>query len=81
MMIQLRMDNWDRNSKARASSLLSSLCDFQFIITFVTVYKLLSHLQTITVLLQKEASDIVNAVSIIDEVKKVRSIKKFEEIW
>ena len=58
--------NKDRNSKARASSLLSSLCDFQFIITFVTVYKLLFRLQALTVLLQKEATDIVNAVSMID---------------
>ncbi|XP_041372811.1 52 kDa repressor of the inhibitor of the protein kinase-like [Gigantopelta aegis] len=62
--------NWDRNSKARASSLLNSLCDFQFIVTFTTVYKLLSRLHGVTVLLQKEASDIVSAVSMIDGVKE-----------
>ena len=68
----VKNDNWDRSSKARVSSLLSSLCGFQFIITFVTVYKLLSRLQTITVLLQKEAIGIVNTASMIDYVEKTQ---------
>lgn len=60
---------WDREAKTRATSLLNSICDFGFLITFITVYKLLSRLEGVTVLLQREANDIISAVDMIEELK------------
>lgn len=53
--------SWDCASKSRASSLLSSLTGFDFIITFVCVYMILSRLEGITVQLQQKAIDIFDA--------------------
>ena len=60
---------WNRKSKTRATSLLKSLCDFSFIVTFLTVYKLLSRLDGVTVSLQRGANDIVNAMDMVAECK------------
>lgn len=62
--------DWDTDSKSRATSLLHSLCNFTFIVTFVVTYKLLSRLEGITVELQKEAIDIIQAMSLIENVKQ-----------
>ena len=50
---------WDRKSKTRATYILKSLCDFSFILTFLTVYKLLSRLDGVTVSLKREESAII----------------------
>jgi len=59
----------DRENKSHATCLLNSLCDFSFIVTFLTVYTLLSHLDGVTVSLQRGANDIVNAMDMVAECK------------
>lgn len=61
---------WDMDSKSRATSLLHSVTDFEFIAVFLTAYQYLSHLAGITVKLQSSAMDIVEAYKQIDEVKQ-----------
>ena len=53
--------DWDYKSKQEASSLLASITSFDFIITFLTVYQMLSHLEVITVELQISAIDVLEA--------------------
>ena len=63
--------NWDNKSKQEASSLLAAITSFDFIITFLTVYRMLSQLEGITVKLQSKAIDILEAnemVSIKDGI-------------
>ena len=48
---------WNRENTARASALLSALTHYDFIVTFLTVYKVLSRLEGITVQLQKKMQD------------------------
>ncbi|XP_072174513.1 52 kDa repressor of the inhibitor of the protein kinase-like [Diadema setosum] len=64
---------WDTDSKAKASSLLRALCSFDFIVTFLVVYKMLSHLSGITVKLQGKSRDILQAFSDVEEIKHVYS--------
>ena len=61
--------NWDRESKSRATSLLHSLCYFSFIVTFITIYKLLSRLEGMTYLLQRKTNDIICATDMVEECK------------
>ena len=58
----------DPSSRARASAILNVICSFNFIITFLVVYKMLSHLSGITVKLQGSTIDIVQAFSEIESI-------------
>ena len=49
-------------------SMLYSITDFEFIVTFVTVYHFLSHLVGITVKLQGKTLDIVDAYNGISSI-------------
>ena len=62
---------WEGKYKAEAYGLLSGLQNFGFILTFLTVYQVLSHLTGITVKLQSTSLDIIQAFSMVDEVKSV----------
>ena len=62
---------WEGKYKTEAGSLLSGLEKFEFIVTFLTVYRFLSHLAGITVKLQKASIDIIEAYNMVDEVKSV----------
>ena len=66
---ELFQDGWDPSSRARASAILDAICSFNFIITFLVVYKMLSHLSGITVKLQGSAIDILQAFSEIESIK------------
>ena len=44
---------------------------YEFIVTFLTVYKVLSRLEGITVQLQKKMQNIFDALNVIQEVKLV----------
>ena len=61
--------SWDHDSKGTANSSLRGLTDFEFIVVFLIVYQLLSHLSGITVKLQSSTIDIVDAYQKVDEVK------------
>jgi hypothetical protein len=52
---------WDSKSRAEASGLLTGVTSFDFILTFVVVYQVLSHLAGITIKLQKSTIDIISA--------------------
>jgi hypothetical protein len=54
-------DGWDSHSKSEAQSLLHSIACFDFIVTFMTTYHVLSHLAGITVKLQSSTLDILEA--------------------
>ena len=53
--------DWDPKTKTEAASLLAGITSFSFIVTFVTVYMLLSHLEGITRKLQSSTLDILLA--------------------
>ena len=55
----LFQDGWDPSFRARASAILNAICSFNFIITFLVAYKMLSHLSKITVKLQGSTIDIL----------------------
>ena len=57
--------DWDSKSKTDACSLLHAITDFTFLVTFMLVYKFLSHMQGVTVLLQKTSLDILEAYSLV----------------
>ena len=50
---------------------LYTLCDFSFFVTFLTMYKLLSRLEGITYLLQKETNAIICSMDMVEECKAV----------
>ena len=62
---------WEGKCKAEASGLLTRIKQIEFIITFLTVYQLLSHLEGITVKLQSTSLDIIQAFHLVEEVKVV----------
>ena len=62
---------WEGKYRADASGLLTGLEQFEFIITFLTVYQYLSHLEGITIKLQSTSLDIAHAFRLVEEVKDV----------
>jgi len=52
---------WDVKTKSDAQSYLTAITTFEFIVTFLCVYQLLSHLAGITVKLQSTSIDILKA--------------------
>ena len=77
---ELFQDGWYPSSRARASAILNATCSFNFIITFLVVYKMLSHLSGIAVKLQGSTVDILQAFSEIESIKdnykSLRAMKK-----
>ena len=68
---------WEGKYRAEASGLLTGLEQFEFIITFLTVYQYLSHFQGITLKLQSTSLDIVHDFRLVEEVKDVyQSLRK-----
>ncbi|VDI37412.1 Hypothetical predicted protein [Mytilus galloprovincialis] len=62
---------WNRENNVRATALLNELTQYEFIVTFLTVYKVLSRLEGVTVKLQTKMQDIFDALDVIEEVKSV----------
>ena len=62
---------WVGKYRAEANGLLSGLVKFDFIVTFLTVYQVLSHLTGITIKLQSTSLDIVQAYRMVEDVKDV----------
>ena len=60
---ELFQDGWDPSSRASASAILNAICSFNFTITFLVVYRMLSHLSGITVKLQGSTIDILQVFS------------------
>ncbi|XP_029197148.2 52 kDa repressor of the inhibitor of the protein kinase-like [Acropora millepora] len=63
--------NWASKTKQDASGLLASITSFDFILSFVTVYVMLSHLDDISKKLQSSSQDIFQAYEIVREVTQV----------
>ncbi len=57
--------DWDPANRTEAQQIVASITSFTFIIGFLTVYQYLSHLAGITVKLQREALDILDAHQLI----------------
>lgn len=62
---QVPSSSWDSSSKSEAQSLLHRITSFDFIITFLTTYHMLSHLSTITTKLQRSSLDILEAYAMV----------------
>ena len=60
---------WDYNSRHRASPILKAITPFEFIVTFLWIYRTLAHLEGITVKLQGRAKDILDAHILVEQVK------------
>lgn len=56
---------WEGKYRSEASVLLTGLEQFEFIITFLTVYQYLSHLEGITIKLQSTSLDILHAFCLV----------------
>ena len=52
---------WIPKAKTEAYSLLGAISNFKFIVAFLTIYHMLSHLEGVTVQLQKSSIDILQA--------------------
>ena len=59
---------WNASSSTAAASLLNCVTQFQFIVAFTTVSKVMSHIQALSVALQERAIDIVKAYSLVSRV-------------
>ena len=55
----LLIGTWYTDSKSRASSLLENLTKFDFILTFLTVYNFLSHMDGISQKMQATTNDVI----------------------
>ena len=62
---------WNSKARSDASCLLAGICNFEFIITFLTAYQFLSHLSRITVKLQSGTAGIIDAFMEVEEIKNV----------
>ena len=60
--------DWDPANRTEAQQIVASITSFAFIIGFLTVYQYLSHLTGVTVKLQREACDIMEAHQLIASV-------------
>ena len=56
---------WDTKSKREACGLLAAITSFDFIISFMTIYQFLSHLEGITVKIQSTSLDILKAYDMV----------------
>ena len=56
---------WDLSSKSTANSILTAITSFQFIISFMVVYQMLSHMSGITTKLQSTTIDILEAYGMV----------------
>ncbi|KAK2561757.1 52 kDa repressor of the inhibitor of the protein kinase [Acropora cervicornis] len=63
--------NWASKTKQDATGLLASITSFDFILSFVTVYVMLSHLDGISKKLQSSSQDIFQAYEMVTEVTQV----------
>ena len=78
---------WSSQYKAKASGLLTGIENFEFIVIFITVYYLLSHLSEITVKFQSISLGIVNVFKEINEIENLyKELRKsleddFQEIF
>ncbi|XP_006812758.1 52 kDa repressor of the inhibitor of the protein kinase-like [Saccoglossus kowalevskii] len=64
---------WSAKSKQDASGLLAVMTNFDFIVSFVTVYCILFHLDGISKKLQSTSKDIFEAYELVTEVKQTYS--------
>ena len=60
---ELFQDDWDPSFRTGASAILYAICSFNFIITFLVEYNMLSHLSGITFKLQGSTIDILQTFS------------------
>lgn len=65
----------DVGRQKHASALLKAITDFDFIVTYIIAYSLLSHMTGLTVKLQKKTNDIYKAFAMVSEVKTYRNIR------
>jgi len=56
---------WDAKTKTEATSLMHAITSFEFIVTFMTCYHLLSHLSGVVVKLQSTTLDILQAYCMV----------------
>lgn len=75
--------SWDKETKAKANGLRSSLCNFEYIIALVVLRNVLFVAKGLAVKLQKRDRDIYEAYQMIDfviqEVEKMR--ENIDELW
>ena len=69
---------WDSSSKARASSILIVISTFDFLITFLCVYEILSHLTGMTIKLEGFTIDILQAFNEVESAKEIYKLLKCE---
>ena len=60
---------WQAKTRTDASALPKAITDFDFIVTYIIAYSLLSHMTGLTVKLQKKTNDIYKAFAMVSEVK------------
>ena len=66
---------WQAKTRTDAFALLKAITDFDFIVTYLIAYSLLSQMTGLTVKLQKKTNDIYKAFAMVSEVKTYRNIR------
>ena len=69
---------WDPSSKVSALPILNVICTFKFLITFLCVYEMLSHLSGITIKFEGFTIHIPQAFNEIESAKEVYKLLKCE---
>ena len=78
--------SWNRETVSDANGLLSAIEKFSFLLTLVVVYNILSYIKGLTVLLQQRSIDIVQGITLVQDVlgqlKELREeLDDWNKIW
>eukprot|EP00731_Ephydatia_muelleri_P022950 Em0015g533a len=78
--------SWNRETTSDANGLLSAIEKFSFLLALVVVYNILSYIKGLTVLLQQRSIDIVQGITLVQEVlgqlKELREeLDDWNKIW
>ena len=69
--VRAKFADWDRETKTKATGLLTAITTFEFICNFMIAYKYLSHLAGVTVQLQSTLLDILDAHMMVNGCYKL----------
>ena len=78
--------SWNRETTSDANGLLSAIEKFSFLLALVVVYNILSYIKGLTVLLQQRSIDIVQGITLVQDVlgqlKELREeLDDWNKIW
>ena len=74
--------SWNRETVSDANYLLSAIEKFSFLLTLVVVYNILSYIKGLTVLLQQRSIDIVQGITLVQDVQgQLKELREELDDW